>query len=133
MGVLIDTSVAILMRDTDSLAGLLSRLEPPACLSAISRVELENGVYRDPAFAAARRTALDLILRHLPTLDFGEREIAAYRSIVAAIGHSRRKTLDRMIAATALVHGLPLVTTNAADFRDIPSLQVEDWRAAEGA
>lgn len=127
MAVLIDTGVAILMRDTDSFAGFLAGLDPPAYLSAISRVELENGVYRYPALAAVRRPSLDLILRHMPTLEFGEPEIAAYRAIVAAIGYARRKTLDRMIAATALVHRLALVTTNAADFRDVPELELVAW------
>ena len=50
---------------------------------------------------------------------------AAYRNIVATVGHSRRKTLDRMIAASALVHRLTLVTSNGVDFADIPGLELE--------
>lgn len=127
MAALVDTSVAILMRDGDRIADFLAGLDPPAYLSAVSRVELENGVYRDPALTAIRRVALDLILRNVPTIAFGEPEIAAFRAIVAAIGYSRRNTLDRMIGATALVHDLVLITTNAADFRDIPNLKLESW------
>jgi predicted nucleic acid-binding protein len=34
------------------------------------------------------------------------------------------KTPDAIIAATALIHGLTLVSRNVADFRQIPQLQV---------
>jgi len=108
----------------------MTTCDPPANFSAITRIGLENGVYRDPALAAIRRSALDVILRNIPTVEFGEPEIEAYRNIVATVGHSRRKTLDRMIAASALVHRLTLVTSNGADFADIPGLELEAWPAA---
>jgi predicted nucleic acid-binding protein len=37
--------------------------------------------------------------------------------------------LDLLIAATALVHNLTLVTHNTKDFANIPSLQIADWLA----
>jgi predicted nucleic acid-binding protein len=42
----------------------------------------------------------------------------------------RMKLGDAIIAATALVHNLPLVTRNLEDFVDIPGLQVIDPFAA---
>ena len=53
----------------------------------------------------------------------------AYRKIVRQSGFSRRKTLDRMIAATALVNNATLVTANGPDFADIPGLALEIWSA----
>lgn len=35
--------------------------------------------------------------------------------------------MDGLIAATALVHNLTLVTNNVADFRSVPKLRIEDW------
>jgi len=35
--------------------------------------------------------------------------------------------MDLLIAATALVHGLVMVTHNTKHFTDIPDLTVEDW------
>lgn len=35
---------------------------------------------------------------------------------------------DMLIAATALFHGLTLVTHNVADFQSIPGLQLDDWQ-----
>lgn len=49
---------------------------------------------------------------------------------VAAAGYVRARTLDRMIAATALSRGLALVTINHSDFRDIPSLDLIAWEAS---
>ena len=43
---------------------------------------------------------------------------------------SRLKLGDAIIAATALVHDLPLVTRNVEDFVDIPGLQVVNPFAA---
>ena len=129
MPVLLDTSVAVHLRDSTAFLDRLAALDERPALSAVSRVELENGVYRDPRWSAVRRATLDLILAQMTTLDFDEEAIAAYREIISVIGYSRRKTLDRMIAATALAHGLTLVTLNRADFRDVPELRLEVWTA----
>lgn len=37
------------------------------------------------------------------------------------------RTLDLFIAATALEHGLTLVTRNLKDFQDIPGIQLYPW------
>jgi tRNA(fMet)-specific endonuclease VapC len=35
--------------------------------------------------------------------------------------------MDLLIAATALVHNLTLVTHNIRDFANVPGLTVQDW------
>lgn len=128
MPFLLDTSVAIHLRDRTGLLGLLSALGERPALSAVSRVELENGVYRDPEWTAVRRGTLDAMLARMATLEFGEAEIEAYRQIISVTGWSRRRTPDRMIAATALVHGMTLVTLNGGDFADVAGLELEVWQ-----
>jgi predicted nucleic acid-binding protein len=128
LAVLLDTDVVIHLRDGDAwVEGQFRQLDPPLHISAITRVELENGVWREPEWSKLRRDALDEILSFVTTLEFGASEIAAYQAILAAVGLSKRKTADRMTAATALTHDLTLVTLNARDFRDVPGLKLLGW------
>lgn len=39
----------------------------------------------------------------------------------------KRGSYDRLIAAQALSLGLTVVTSNVADFEDVPDLKVENW------
>ena len=88
-------------------------------LSVISIGEIERGIARqratDPGFAGALADWLDRVL----TL-YGERVVpfdlrAARRwgALSAALGND---SADLMIAATALEHGLSVVTGNSSDF-----------------
>ena len=128
MAYLIDTNVAIHLRDGDAtVADRVAGLDGAILLSVVTRVELEGGVYREPAQAPVRRARLDTMLAAIPTLAFDDAAADAYATIVVHAGYSRRKLLDRMIAAQALVHRATLVTMNAEDFRDVPGLQVLAW------
>ena len=125
---LLDTSVAILLRDSDSEADVrLKALDSVPALSIVSQVELEGGIVARPLLAAKRRAAVDILLAALPVLPFDAACVAAYRRIVETAGFSRRKVIDRMIAATALVHDLSLITLNRRDFNDVPGLDLEVW------
>jgi predicted nucleic acid-binding protein len=128
MAFLIDTDVAIHLRDGDArVTREVGALVGAVLMSAVTRVELEGGVYRFPAQAALRRQRLDAMLDVIPTLAFDSAAASEYGRIVASAGYSRRKLLNRMIAAQALVHRATLVTFNADDFRDIPSLSLLEW------
>ncbi len=128
MAFILDTSVAIDLRDGDQIiTARIAALQGAVLLSIITRVELEGGVYRDPGQAGLRRPRLDAILDALPVLAFDDAAGDAYRAIVEAAGYSRRKLLDRMIAAQALAHRATLVTRNADDFRDVPGLDLLEW------
>ena len=128
MAFLLDTNVAIHLRDGDaSVSERVALLQGAVLISIVTRVELEGEVYREPAHAAVRRARLDVLLEAIPTLAFDDLAAATYGSIVAAAGYSRRKLLDRMIAAQALVHRAELVTLNPNDFSDVPGLTLCAW------
>ena len=125
---LLNTNVVIGLRDGDHVvAEKVAALDGAILLSIITHVELEGGVYRDPSQTSVRRPRLDAILEALPVLPFDDLAADSYRRIVAAAGYSRRKLLDRMIAAQALVHRATLVTQNPVDFQDVPGLDLLAW------
>jgi tRNA(fMet)-specific endonuclease VapC len=125
---LLDSSIAIHLRDdTAGIADRLANSTSPALLSAISRVELEGGVAAIPHLSSQRRAKLDVLLETLEVIDFTDDMADAYGQIVEQKGFSRRKALDRMIAATALVTGMTLITANGDDFADINGLKLEVW------
>ena len=130
MTILIDTNIAIYLRDgAPMILERVAALAEPFAISIITRVELEGGIDREPMVASRQRAKLDELIAAVEVLDFGAREAAAYGRIVAAAGYSRNRILDRMIAATAIVHGAPLITINGDDFRGIDGLRLEIWKA----
>jgi predicted nucleic acid-binding protein len=128
MAVLLDADVLIHLRDGDpEIADKVAALNDSVLMSIVSRVELEGGVWRDPGLAPFKRARLDVILAAIPALAFDAEAADAYSAIVASAGYSRRKLLDRMIAAQALVHRAALATRNAPDYADIPGLDLLRW------
>lgn len=128
MRVLFDTSVAVAFREGDDpILNRAERLSDVACLSIISVVELEGGVPVALEGMQVRRAALDELYASMTVLPFGTAEAEAYSGIIASLGFSRSRIIDRMIAAQAIVAGATLATLNPRDFRDIPDLSLEDW------
>lgn len=106
----------------------IASLQDIPSISAVTKVELEGGVHANPEMSGNRRRALDVLLRRLTIIDFNSYMADRYGQIVAEVGFNRRKIIDRMIAATALVHHLTLITTNGDDFADIDGLKLEIWQ-----
>ena len=128
MAYILDTSVAIDLRDgVVEIEDRVVTLRGGVSLSVITRIELEGGVHQDEPDAARRRERLDILLESLPVLPFEAAAAESYRMIIEAAGFSRRKIVDRMIAAQALASDATLVTRNAGDFRDIPNLKLLEW------
>ena len=128
MAFLIDSDIAIHLRDGDqAVAARLAGLKTPPVLSILSRVELEGGIVRTPRLTRERRKRVDNLLSRLAVLPFDGACADAYRHILAVTGWSRARVFDRMIAATAIVHELTLITMNGKDFSDIPDLALAIW------
>ena len=96
MAFLLDANVAIHLRDGDPMVTQeVAALEGAILISILTRVELEGGVYREPAHAPIRRARLDAMLSAIPALAFDDLAAKTYGAILASTGYSRRKLLDR--------------------------------------
>ncbi len=123
---MLDTSVAIHLRDGDqTVRDRVFALDEAPVLSIISRIELEGGLHGSEG--QARRERLDAILTVIEVVAFGDTEALAYGEMLTVTGFSRRRVIDRMIAAQAIAADATLVTLNGADFRDIPDLKLIEW------
>lgn len=132
---LLDTNVVSELRkaqaDENVVAWARSVTAPSLFLSAITVLELETGILRterrDPAQGGLLRSWLD---NHVMPAFAGR--ILAVDSAVAlrcARLHvpGRSNECDALIAATALVHGLTVVTRNVADFQSSGVRLINPW------
>lgn len=142
--VLIDTNVLSELRKTATgradpgvVAWAARQPADAMFVSVITLQELEAGVLRmerrDPAQGGLLRTWLDRVV--VPA--FADRiltvDLAVVRRAAALDVPDPRPARDGLIAATALVHGLTLVTRNVADFQ-VPGLRLCDpwqWQVDE--
>ena len=128
MAYLIDTNIAIHARDgIDAVLDKLAEHDSEVLLSALSLAELQRGVHRDPSLTAILQARLEVLLRGLPVLPFDAAAAIAYGWVIAQCGWVPGRDHDRMIAAHAISNNSVLVTSNTADFSDIPGLAMENW------
>ena len=102
-------------------------------ISAITILELERGILgiqrRDIEQGSRLRNWMDSRVRP----EFAERIISIDEAIATRCAHlhipDRRNEADALIAATAIVHGLVVVTRNIHDFQGTGVVLVDPWRA----
>lgn len=102
-------------------------------ISAITVLELERGILgiqsRDVTQGSRLRAWMDSRVRP----EFSDRIIPIDDAIATRCAHlrvpDRRNEADAIIAATALVHGLVVVTRNIQDFQGAGVVLVDPWRA----
>jgi len=105
----------------------LSRLPiADVAISAVAYSELLAGAIASGKDARLAENVA-LIAENVDILPFDRAAADAYGKLLRKVEHKRRRTLDRMVAAQALVLGRALVTLTPQDFLDIPGLTLESW------
>lgn len=100
-------------------------------ISAITILELERGILgiqrRDADQGSRLRRWMDSRVRP----EFAERVLPIDDAIATRCAHlhipDRRREADALIAATALVHGLTVVTRNVQDFDGTNLIMIDPW------
>jgi predicted nucleic acid-binding protein len=100
-------------------------------LSAVTILELERGILlksrKDPAAGAVLRQWLDQQILPLFAKRILPFDVDVAQSCAALHIPHTRPELDAMIAATALVHGMTVVTRNMRDFDGLGVKVVCPW------
>ncbi len=116
---------------TRATAFVQTILPAGAAISVVTFTEVFEGVYgsRDPGQA---EQIFRTFLAALTVLPYDQRIGLRTARLRATLRASKRpiahRSLDLVIAATALEHELPLVTSNTRDYEDIPGLRLIDPR-----
>ncbi|TNM70724.1 type II toxin-antitoxin system VapC family toxin [Deinococcus radiopugnans ATCC 19172] len=97
-------------------------------LSAVTEAELLHGVYKSARVDHNLAAVLDFASQ-LVVVPFDSQVTDAYGRIRARLEQIGQPIgpLDFQIAATAVAHGLTLVTNNTREFARVPGLRIEDW------
>lgn len=129
---LLDTNiVSDVQRRLPKPTAWLASIDPGSLnLSVITIGEIERGIVKQRKVDAERATRLDLWLRELRR-DNADRILAVTEEVALAWGRisagRTRGGADTLIAATALVHDLILVTRNVTDFDDTGVTVLNPW------
>ena len=139
MGLIIDTNVFIDAENGRLELGAIPVLQTePVFIAAITVSELLAGVKlaKTPEEYMHRHTYVESILNTIPVLDFDTEVARTYAELYAqALGQQRRSNLnvhDLQIAATALVQGYSVLTTNVDDFKGVPGVRLISPYALQG-
>ena len=133
-GVLLDTDIlSALMRGTPSVVArartYLAKQERLR-FSVITRYEILRGLKAKDA--STRIEAFNRFCEASDVLPLTDEIVDLAADVYARLYGAGRLVgdADILIAATALVHRLAVVTNNESHFRRIPGLDVENWLAA---
>ena len=97
--------------------------------SSVALAELYVWAHNRPDPARPLSAINSLLLQEIGLLDYDQdcaHEFGRVRSELRRSG-IEVATFDLMIASTALVYDLTLVTHNTKDYQNIPNLRLEDW------
>lgn len=129
MKYLLDTNICIYM--FKGLYGLPERIRTVGfgefAISEITLAELIFGVYRSNRIAQ-NRTVVDEFAKHITIIPIsGVMDIYGQEKARLLSRGQPISDFDLFIGATAITHGLTVITRNVREFQRIQNLNIENW------
>jgi tRNA(fMet)-specific endonuclease VapC len=135
VGILIDSSILIEHERgrLDVSSHLRGREDDEFYVSVVTASELLHGVHRarEASIRARRSAFVEAILERFPLLGIELPTARTHAHLWADLAASGTIVgpNDLWLAATAVTHGLSLVTANVREFARVPGLKIELWSA----
>jgi tRNA(fMet)-specific endonuclease VapC len=128
MSYLLDTDICSNLLKTNALAHRFLQHLGRLHISVVTLAELKTWALRGNA-PPRRMQGIVHMMNDVAVLDVTPDVAHRFGEIQAALLDSGHPApgMDLLIASTALVHSLTLVTHNVADYVNVPGLNVEDW------
>lgn len=130
MNFLLDTDTCVYwLRGHPAMQRRLATIAPDElAISIISLAELSYGAYWS-AQAAANMRAIDAFAGAISVLNLDAAIVQSFGEVKALLRRQGQllEDFDLLIAMTARVHGLSLVTNNEQHFQRIPGMQLVNW------
>ena len=127
MAYLLDTDIVIdhLAKDPTTVQLLNQLAATGLYVGIVTYIEVVQGILLQPN-PMANRVVFEAFLVNVPLLHLtrgvADRCAAVRADLPRRQRRVRNRAMDLLVAATALEHGLTLVTRNKADYQDIPGL-----------
>lgn len=108
----------------------LGQLKPgEVAISVVSQVQAETGLRLQPRAQARYGELMKQLLATVRVIDFGTAEAQKASQIAGYLAqqHESLGGFELILAATALAHGLTLITDEPQRYLSVPGLEVENW------
>lgn len=129
MSFLVDTDiVSAHLRGHRKVTAKFLQFSGRLSVSTVTLAELKTWLYRSST-PTRLRESFSVLSAELVSLPINESVAETFGRIGAALNDLGRRspTPDLLIAATAVVHDLTLITGNTRHFAAIPNLRVDSW------
>jgi len=125
-----DTCIYAIKKHSGVVAQMAVMSPDDLTVSVITEAELRTGAAKSSSPLKSLHV-MEIFLQPLEILDFTSRDTVVYAQLRARLECAGTPIgpHDTIIAAQALAHDLTLVTNNEREFRRVPGLRIENWRA----
>jgi tRNA(fMet)-specific endonuclease VapC len=131
MAVLLDAAtLAAALKGRLPVILALGQLKPgDVAVSVVSQVQAETGLRLQPRALSRYGELMKNLLATVRVIEFGsvEAQKASQLAGYLAQQHESLSGFELILAATALAHGLTLITDEPQRYLSVPGLEVENW------
>jgi len=131
MGILLDADILVAaVKGRLPVILALGQLKPDdVAISVITQVQAETGLRLEPRALVRYGGLMKQLLSTVRIIEFGVAEAQQASQLAGYLAQQNEHLsgFELILAATALAHGLTLVTSEPQRYLSVPGIEVENW------